>query len=134
MSFSGTSNFTHNSADVGGAISIADNVVVTFSGTNNFIGNSASNGSGGAIIATRNTSLHFFGTSDFSYNSAGNHGGAIARDGNVIVAFKMELFNNSAVMVVVQSLHLATPCWILLVLMPSVKTQQVMKVVQLRYI
>ena len=55
-SFSGISNFIHNSAVAGGTMSIADNVAVTFNGTNNFIGNSASN-IGGAIIATENISL-----------------------------------------------------------------------------
>ena len=43
LSSSGSSNFTHNSAEYGGAIAANDNVMVTFHGTNNFVSNSANN-------------------------------------------------------------------------------------------
>ena len=41
LSFCGTSNFIHNSPDVGGAVGTVDNVVVTFNRTSNFINNLA---------------------------------------------------------------------------------------------
>ena len=62
LSFSGTSIFTHNLAEVGGAIATLENVVVTFSGTNIFTSNSAKDG-GGAFYASSNTSLSFRGSS-----------------------------------------------------------------------
>ena len=86
LTFSGTSNFTHNSAEVGGAISTFHNVAVIFSGTNNFISNKA-NDYGGAIYAENNTSLSFHGTNKFSHNSAEQFGGAITTAYNVVITF-----------------------------------------------
>ena len=85
LSFSGTSIFTHNLAEVGGTIATLENVVVTFSGTNNFISNSAKDG-GGAFYASSNTSLSFSGSSHFSRNSA-KHGGAIGASDHVMLTF-----------------------------------------------
>ena len=85
LSFSGTSTFTHNLAEYGGAIGTVANVIVTFNGTNNFTSNSANDG-GGAIFASSNTSLSFSGTSTFIHNLA-EAGGAIVTVDNVIVTF-----------------------------------------------
>ena len=41
LSFCGTSNFSHNSPDVGGAVGTVDNVAVTFNRTSNFVNNLA---------------------------------------------------------------------------------------------
>ena len=84
LSFSGTSIFIHNLAEVGGATATLENVVLTFSGTNNFTSNSANNG--GAICANSNTSLSFSGTSHFSHNSA-KYGGAIGASDHVMLTF-----------------------------------------------
>ena len=85
LSFSGTSIFTHNLAEVGGVIATFENVMLTFSGTNNFTSNSAKDG-GGAIYASSNTSLSFSGTSQFSHNSA-EYGGAIGASDHVMLTF-----------------------------------------------
>ena len=98
LSFSGTTTFTHNLAEVGGAIVTVENVIVTFNGTNNFTSNSASD-SGGAIFAASNTSLSFSGPSHFSRNSAEHfNGGAIATSDHVILTFNgtNNFINNSA--------------------------------------
>ena len=97
LSFSGTTTFTHNLAEVGGAIATVENVIVTFNGTNNFTSNSASD-SGGAIFAASNTSLSFSGASHFSHNSAERNGGAIATSDHVIPTFNgtNNFINNSA--------------------------------------
>ena len=86
LSFSGTSNFSHNSAQVGGAICIVGNVAFTFNGTNMFVNNAASD-SGGAIYAGSNTLLSFIGTNEFSHNSAERHGGAIYAMTNISLIF-----------------------------------------------
>ena len=88
LSFSGVSDFGHNSADSdgGGAIFTSGNVILTFNGTNNFTGNSAKF-EGGAIHAQINTSLSFNGISDFGHNSAYYDGGSIFTSGNVILTF-----------------------------------------------
>ena len=95
LSFSGTSIFTHNLAEVGGAIATLENVVVTFSGTNIFTSNSAKDG-GGAFYASSNT-LSFSGSSHFSRNSA-KHGGAIGASDHVMLTFSgtNNFINNSA--------------------------------------
>ena len=49
LSFSGTSNFTYNSADSGSTIYALDNTSLSFTGNTNFINNSAHHG--GAISA-----------------------------------------------------------------------------------
>ena len=113
MSFTGTSIFTHNWAEFGGAINIEDNAVLTFNetsdfinisaknyggaicashsavltfiGANNLIGNSA-NDDGGAILAIFSTSLRFIGASNFTNNSA-EYGGAIGTVCNVVFTF-----------------------------------------------
>ena len=97
LSFSGTSNFSHNSAQVGGAICIVNNVAVTFNGTNIFFDNTASD-SGGAILAGSNTLLSFSGTNKFSHNSAERYGGAIATADNSVLTFNgtNNFINNSA--------------------------------------
>ena len=98
LSFSGTTTFTHNLAEVGGAIGTVENVIVTFNGTNNFTSNSASD-SGGAIFATSNTSLSFSGANHFSHNSAEHfNGGAIVALDHVILIFNgtNNFINNSA--------------------------------------
>ena len=68
LSFSGTSNFSHNSAAVGGAVGTVDNVTLAFNGTV-FFNNSVSD-SGGAIFAVGNTLLSFNGANEFTHNSA----------------------------------------------------------------
>ena len=85
MTFIGTSIFSNNSAESGGAIVTFDNVVLTFNGTNNFTGNSA-NLDGGAIYIDTNISLNFTGTSSFSSNSA-MEGGAITANHNTTLIF-----------------------------------------------
>ena len=81
----GTSNFTSNSAESGGAVGTARNVVLTFTGANNFINNSA-NSDGGAIFVLVNISLDITGTSNFSSNSA-MQGGAISANVNSTLTF-----------------------------------------------
>ena len=95
LSFSGTSIFIHNLAEVGGVIATLENVVLTFSGTKNFTSNSANNG--GAICANSNTSLSFSGTSHFSHNLA-KYGGAIDASDHVMLTFSgtNNFINNSA--------------------------------------
>ena len=85
MTFIGTSIFSNNSAESGGAIVTFDNVVLTFNGINNFTGNSA-NLDGGAIYIDTNISLIFTGTSSFSSNSA-MEGGAITANHNTTLIF-----------------------------------------------
>ena len=112
LSFSGTSNFTHNSAEYGGAISTDHNGVLTFYGTNNFVNNSAEYGGaisvyyngvltfdgtnnfvnnsavyGGAIYAGINISLAYIGTSNFSNNTAESSGGAIYTYKDIVLTF-----------------------------------------------
>ena len=85
MSFKGACNFSHNSAGrEGGAVFIANNVLLTFNGTSNFINNSANNG--GAIFAIVNTSSSFAGTSSFHSNTA-IQGGAISANSNSKLTF-----------------------------------------------
>ena len=99
LSFSGTSNFNHNSAVFGGgAIYTDDNVMVTFNGTNNFIGNTANN-AGGAIIAYLNGILTFHGTNNFINNTAkGGDGGVIYTSYTTTLTFTgtNNFINNSA--------------------------------------
>ena len=76
FSFSGASNFIHNTAQFGGAIDLDNHVVLTFKGTNNFFYNFAIYKHGGVIRGLR-TSLSFTGTSNFIGNSA-MQGGAIS--------------------------------------------------------
>ena len=85
LSFSGTSNFSHNSANYGGAFCTIDNVVLDFNGINTFINNSASI-IGGAIFTKHNISLRLTGTSSFSSNSA-TQGGAIGAGPNSTLTF-----------------------------------------------
>ena len=102
LSFTGTSNFTSNSAYAGGAIAAVYNTSLSFTGTSNFINNSA--GTGGAIFAGYNTSLSFTGTSNFINNSAydsgsgGGSGGAIRAWQNTALSFTgtSNFINNSA--------------------------------------
>ena len=97
LSFSGTSNFSHNSAEVGGAISTVGNVALTFNGTNVFLNNSAEK-FGGAIFAGNNTLLSFSGITYFTNNSAGIAGGAVATGINGILTSNgtNNFINNSA--------------------------------------
>ena len=93
LSFSGSSNFSHNSADVGGASFTYNNVTLVFNGNNNFFNNSA-NSYGGAIHALGSRSLRFNGTSNFSHNSAYS-GGAILASGSLVLTFtRINFFNN----------------------------------------
>ena len=85
LTFTGTSNFSNNSAESGGAIVTFDYVVLTFNGTNNFIGNSA-NADGGAMYIDTNISLIFTGNSSFGSNSA-TQGGAISANHNSTLIF-----------------------------------------------
>ena len=99
LCFSGTNNFTKNSAqvltgDCGGAICALINTSLSFTGTNNFINNSVQSGSnsrGGAIHAYGNTSLSFNGTNNFVNNSAQSEyyseGGAISAYVNTSLSF-----------------------------------------------
>ena len=67
MTFSGTSDFSHNSADFeGGAIDAYNSVVLTFTGTSSFSSNLAEQG--GAISAYINTALLFDGRISFVNN------------------------------------------------------------------
>ena len=97
LSFSGTSNFSHNYARVGGAICIVNNVALTFIGINIFFNNSASD-SGGAIFARWNTFLSFSGTNEFSHNLADINGGAVFLADNAEFTFHgtNNFINNSA--------------------------------------
>ena len=72
LSFTGTSHFNNNSANLGGAIYTYTNNVLSFTESNIFIGNSAHDftGIGGAIFAYDSGSISFSGTSNFSNNSA----------------------------------------------------------------
>ena len=71
LSFNGISNFNKNSAHhQGGAIYAGINNILTFNGTNNFISNSAEF-DGGVICALYTKTLSFSGTSNFKHNSAG---------------------------------------------------------------
>ena len=97
LSFSGTTTFIRNLAEVGGAIVTVENVIVTFNGTNNFTSNSAQYG--GAIFASSNTSLCFSGASTFSNNTAKyGYGGAIYAFFYSTLAFNgiNNFINNSA--------------------------------------
>ena len=85
MTFTGTSTFSNNSAESGGAIVTFDNVVLTFNATNNFTGDSA-NLDGGAIYIDTNISLNFIGTSSFLSNSA-KLGGAISANHHTTLIF-----------------------------------------------
>ena len=68
MSFNGTSNFSHNSADFGSAVvATRSNIVITFHGTNYFFNNLATI-DGGAVFAIASTSVNFIGTT-FSHIS-----------------------------------------------------------------
>ena len=98
LSFIGTSEFSHNSADFeGGAINVETNSLLSFSGTSDFSHNSA-DFEGGAINAKTNSSLIFSGTSNFSHNSANDDGGAIYADINSSLNFtgNSNFSNNSA--------------------------------------
>ena len=99
LTFIGTSDFRHNSAEQrGGAIYAHENVVLTFHGPNNFINNSANSVSGGAIFAESNASLSFIGTSNFCHNSAEQYGGAIEVYVSSVLTFNgtNNFINNSA--------------------------------------
>ena len=85
LRFSGTVNFSHNSAESGGAFCTINNVVLDFNGINNFINNSAPM-NGGAIFTKSNILLRFTGTTSFSSNSA-RQGGAIAAGSNSTLIF-----------------------------------------------
>ena len=85
MDFIGTSIFSHNSARYeGGAFVTAHNVVLTFTGNSNFFHNSAT--TGGAIFAVVNASLNFGRNTNFSSNSA-TQGGAISANSNSKLSF-----------------------------------------------
>ena len=87
LSFSGTSDFSHNSADYeGGAIYADINSSLNFIGTSAFSHNSADYG-GGAIDVETNSSLSFSGSSNFSHNSANYEGGAIHTETNSSLNF-----------------------------------------------
>ena len=97
FSFSGTSEFSHNSADKdGGAICTYNNTVLTFNGTNNFISNYAY--IGGAICTYNSTVLIFNGTNMFSGHSAKYQGGAIYAAFEVLLTLfgTSDFSNNSA--------------------------------------
>ena len=90
LSLNGNNIFYHNSAYRGGAIYTEANAVLTFTGTNIFTGNSAQYG--GAIYAQANTLLSFSGTNIFVHNSAysgggGGGGGAFYASGSAILTF-----------------------------------------------
>ena len=99
LSFSGTSNFSHNLAKSGSVIYTEDNVTLIFNGVNNFINNSASNGDGGAICAhcdpfttSHGAVLKFNGTNNFINNSANSdiansEGGVIYAKRNTSLSF-----------------------------------------------
>ena len=95
--FIGTTNFTSNSAWNGGAIYAETNSLLSFHGTSNFCHNSA-NGDGGAIYTDGNAVLVFNGINNFINNSA-VHGGAICTHGNAVLTFTgiNNFINNSAV-------------------------------------
>ena len=82
MTFTGTSNFNHNSAYNGGAVYTNDNF--TLKEINNFFNNSQHNShisnNGGAVT---NISLSFNGTSSFSHNSA-HYGGVFYTEQKVV--------------------------------------------------
>ena len=85
LSFSGISDFSHNSAGFdGGAINSDTNSSLSFSGNSDFSHNSA--WLGGAINTETNTSLSFRGNSHFSHNSA-QFGGSIKSDTNSSLSF-----------------------------------------------
>ena len=88
LSFNGTSDFSHNSAEVGGAIYIHGNSVLTFNGTNNFINNSAVY-YGGAIhiYNIAGNVLTFTGTNNFIGNSVKHKGGGAISTTNAVVTF-----------------------------------------------
>ena len=85
LRFSGTGNFSHNSAELGGAFCTINNVVLDFNGINKFINNSAPR-IGGAIFTKSNVSVRFTGTTSLSSNSA-RQGGAIAAGPNSTLTF-----------------------------------------------
>ena len=96
LSFTGTSDFSHNSAYSGGAIYTSHNTVLTFIGNNNFTNNSAYT-EGGAIHSKFNTWIKFNGTTIFSHNSAiYQSGGAIYTERGVELTFigTNNFFNN----------------------------------------
>ena len=87
VSFTGVSDFTHNSALRGGAIYAEDNVIFTFNGTTKFFHNSAEQDSG-AIRTSHNAVFIFNGTSNFFNNSAAIYGGgAISAEVNTSLNF-----------------------------------------------
>ena len=88
------SHFSHNSADIGGAIGTVNNVTFTFNGTNLFVNNSARD-NGGAIYAVMNASLRFIATNTFTHNSAGIKVGA-ADNGVLTFNGTDNFINNSA--------------------------------------
>ena len=98
--FSGMSYFSHNSADIGGTIGTVNNVTFTFNGTDVFVNNSARD-NGGEIYAVMNTSLRFIGTN----TSAGIEGGA-ADDG--VLTFNELTTSTTQKTTVVQSLQDST--------------------------
>ena len=64
LSFSGTSNFTYNSVDLGSTIHASDHTSLSFTGTSNFINNSAHYGGGVLLWKTTfsissNTTVHW---------------------------------------------------------------------------
>ena len=99
LSFSGVSEFSHNSAGYGGAIHAVHNVVLSFIGTNNFVNNSAIYNRGGAVYAAYNVELSFNDTNNFVNNSAiHDRGGAMYISHHVVLTFSgtSSFINNSA--------------------------------------
>ena len=98
LSFSGTSNFIYNSADVGGAIGTLNNVALVFNGISNFINNIANSYGGGAIYPSKYSSVTFNGINNFTNNSATDFGGAIVTNNHTILTFNgTNIFINNSV-------------------------------------
>ena len=100
LSFSGVSEFSHNSAGYGGAIHAVHSVVLTFLGANNFVNNSAIYNRGGAVYTSYDVVLSFNGTNNFVNNLAiNNRGGAMYLSRDVVLTFNgiNSFINNSAV-------------------------------------
>ena len=98
LSFSGTSNFIYNSADVGGAIGTSNNVTLVFNGISNFINNIANSYGGGAIYPSKYSNVTFNGINNFTNNSAEGFGGAIVANNHTILNFNgTNIFLNNSV-------------------------------------
>jgi len=98
FSFSGASNFFHNTAQFGGAMKLGSHAVLTFNGTNNFFNNLAIYKHGGAIF-TISSAFTLNGSNNFTGNSANGNGGAIFAPFNNSLSFtgNSSFYSNSAV-------------------------------------